>query len=158
MYTNPSLSSALAFFVFARVYYLLYAIAIYIAMHPLFFRGVLRTSLHPTYYVSVLAFVFVLFLFLPFFLSFLLRFLFLLLCSSDLFQSTRDHVQYRIGLTTIAYIIIQCVCVVIPFILDVRLVDARAGVTQDFSTPSFCGARLHFYREKDSAVPFPRRP
>ena len=27
-----------------------------------------------------------------------------------------------------------CVCVVIPFILDVRFVDAPAGVTQDFST------------------------
>ena len=27
-----------------------------------------------------------------------------------------------------------CVCVVIPFILDVRLVDVPAGVTQDFST------------------------
>ena len=28
------------------------------------------------------------------------------------------------------YFSIQCVCVVIPFILDVRLVDAPAGVTQ----------------------------
>ena len=27
-----------------------------------------------------------------------------------------------------------CVCVIIPFILDVRLVDAPAGVTQEFST------------------------
>ena len=26
------------------------------------------------------------------------------------------------------------------------------------SPPSFCGACLHFSREKDSAVPFPRRP
>ena len=31
-------------------------------------------------------------------------------------------------------IYVMCVCVVIPFILDVRLVDAPAGVTQDFST------------------------
>ena len=35
-------------------------------------------------------------------------------------------------------------CVVIPFILDVRLVDVPAGVTQDFSTTSFCGAALIF--------------
>ena len=27
-----------------------------------------------------------------------------------------------------------CVCVFIPFILDVRLVDVPAGVTQDFSS------------------------
>ena len=27
-----------------------------------------------------------------------------------------------------------CVCVVISFILDIRLVDGPAGVTQDFST------------------------
>ena len=50
-------------------------------------------------------------------------------------------------------------CVVIPFILDVRVVvDAPAGVTQEedrteFFPPSFfCGACLHFYREKNSAV------
>ena len=29
------------------------------------------------------------------------------------------------------YILIQCLCVVLPFILDVRLVDAPAGVTQE---------------------------
>ena len=56
-----------------------------------------------------------------------------------------------------------CVCVVIPFILDVRLVDAPAGVTQEEGhrishPPSFCCACLNFSREKDSAVPFPRRP
>ena len=32
----------------------------------------------------------------------------------------------------------------------------RRKVIQDFST--FCGASLKFYREKDLAVPFPRRP
>ena len=31
-------------------------------------------------------------------------------------------------------VVCVCVCVVIPFILDVRLVDAPAGVTQDLST------------------------
>ena len=50
----------------------------------------------------------------------------------------------------------------IPFILDVRLMDVLAGVTQEEGhyrishPPSFCGACLNFYREKDSAVPFPR--
>ena len=48
----------------------------------------------------------------------------------------------------------------------------RRKVTQDFSStgytggrsrrishpPSFCGACLNFSREKDSAIPFPRRP
>ena len=60
-----------------------------------------------------------------------------------------------------------CVCVCVffffPFILDVRLVDVPAGVTQeevqDCSShfPSAVLA-LIFSREKDSAVPFPRRP
>ena len=34
----------------------------------------------------------------------------------------------------------------------------RKKVTQDFHPPSFCGACLNFSREKDSAIPFPRRP
>ena len=45
------------------------------------------------------------------------------------------------------------VCVVIPFILDVKHVDVPAGITQDFST-FLCGTFLNFYREKDSVVPF----
>ena len=32
------------------------------------------------------------------------------------------------------------------------------GRSDRISPPSFCGACLNFYREKDSAVPFPRRP
>ena len=47
--------------------------------------------------------------------------------------------------------------------------DVPAGVTQEeghtggrshriFNPPSFCGACLDFCREKDSAIPFPRRP
>ena len=58
-----------------------------------------------------------------------------------------------------------CVCIVIPFILDaIRLVDVPAGVTTQEEghriphPPSFCGACLNFYREKDPAIPFPRRP
>ena len=60
-----------------------------------------------------------------------------------------------------------CVCVVIPFILDVRLVYVPAGVTQEkghtgershrISPPFFCGACLNFSLEKDSAVHFSRR-
>ena len=49
------------------------------------------------------------------------------------------------------------VCVVIRFILHVRLlVDVPAGATQEeghtgfIHLPSFCGACLTFYREKDS--------
>ena len=34
----------------------------------------------------------------------------------------------------------------------------RRKVTQDFHSPSFCGACLDFSRRKDSAIPFPRRP
>ena len=59
----------------------------------------------------------------------------------------------------------MCVCVVIPFILDVgRLVDVRrAGVTSQeedhtgfLHLPSAVLALI--FTEKDSAVPFPRRP
>ena len=32
------------------------------------------------------------------------------------------------------------------------------GRSHRISPPSFCGACLHFYREKDLAVPLPRRP
>ena len=58
-------------------------------------------------------------------------------------------------------LLLQCVCVAIPFILDVRLVDVPAGVTQEEVTQdstSFCGTCLDFYRQRDSAAPFPRRP
>ena len=58
----------------------------------------------------------------------------------------------------------RVLCVVFSFILDVRLVDVLAGVTQEeghtvFLThlPSAVLA-LIFSREKDSTVPFPRRP
>ena len=44
------------------------------------------------------------------------------------------------------------------------LLDVPAGVTQEGRShrishpPSFCGACLNFSREKDAAIPFPRRP
>ena len=51
-----------------------------------------------------------------------------------------------------------------PFILDIRFVGRTSrghtgGRPHRIShPPSFCGACLNFSREKDSAVPFPRRP
>ena len=58
----------------------------------------------------------------------------------------------------------MCVCVVFPFILDIKFVGRTSrGHTGEKShrishPPSFCGACLIFSREKDSTIPFPRRP
>ena len=53
-------------------------------------------------------------------------------------------------------------CVFFPFILDINGRTSRGhtgGRSHRIShPPSFCGAGLNFSREKDSAVPFPRRP
>ena len=57
-----------------------------------------------------------------------------------------------------------CVCVFFPSILDIKFVGRTSrGHTggrshRIFNPPSFCGACLDFRREKDSAIPFPRRP
>ena len=57
-----------------------------------------------------------------------------------------------------------CVCVSFPFILDIKFAGRTSrGYTggrshRIFHPPSFCGACLNFSREKDSAIPFPRRP
>ena len=52
-----------------------------------------------------------------------------------------------------------------PLFWTLGLLNVPAGVTQTGGRshmishpPSFCGACLNFSREKDSAVPFPRRP
>ena len=56
-----------------------------------------------------------------------------------------------------------CVCVFFPFILDIKFVGRTSrGHTGGRShiishPPSFYGACLNFSREKDSAIPFPRR-
>ena len=76
-----------------------------------------------------------------------------------LFEAFR---QYRI----IAIIVVRtmCVCVFFPSILDIKFVGRTSrGHTggrshRIFNPPSFCGACLDFCREKDSAIPFPRRP
>ena len=57
----------------------------------------------------------------------------------------------------------MCVCVFFPFILDIKFVGRTSrghtgGKSHRISLPpSSCGACLHFSREKDSAIPFPRR-
>ena len=57
-----------------------------------------------------------------------------------------------------------CVCVFFPSILDIKFVGPTSrGHTggrshRNFNPPSFRGACLDFCREKDSAIPFPRRP
>ena len=57
-----------------------------------------------------------------------------------------------------------CVCVFFPSILDIKFVGrtsrGHTGGRSDriFNPPSFCGACLGFCREKDSAIPFSRRP
>ena len=57
-----------------------------------------------------------------------------------------------------------CVCVFFPFILDIQFVGrtsrSHTGGRSDTIShpPSFCGACLNFSREKDSVIPFPRRP
>ena len=59
------------------------------------------------------------------------------------------------------YSISLCVCVVIPFVLDVRFIDVPAGVIQEEGHTGFLhlpsAVHVYFSREKDSAVPFPRR-
>ena len=56
------------------------------------------------------------------------------------------------------------VCVFFPFVLDIKFVGRTSrghigGRSHRIShPPSFCGACLNFSREKDSAIPFPRRP
>ena len=58
----------------------------------------------------------------------------------------------------------QVCCVFFPSILDIKFVGRTSrGHTggrshRIFNPPSFCGACLDFCREKDSAIPFPRRP
>ena len=60
--------------------------------------------------------------------------------------------------------VLLCVCVFFPSILDIKFVGRTSrGHTggrshRIFNPPSFCGACLDFCREKDSAIPFPRRP
>ena len=62
------------------------------------------------------------------------------------------------------YLAVFSVCVFFPFILGIKFVGHTSrghtgGRSHRIShPPSFCGACLNFSREKDSAIPFPRRP
>ena len=78
-----------------------------------------------------------------------------LICAS--FSCT--HHRYEVDT-----VLCVCVCVFFPSILDIKFVGRTSrGHTggrshRIFNPPSFCGACLDFCREKDSAIPFPRRP
>ena len=71
------------------------------------------------------------------------------------------YIVYRQERKLLLYV---CVRVFLPFILDIKFVGRTSrghtgGRSHRIShPPSFCGACLYFSREKDSAIPFPRRP
>ena len=76
---------------------------------------------------------------------------------------------YRIQLSLLYTIYSSLVCVCVFFLLpirsghQVRWTYQPRGHTGErshriFHPPSFCGACLNFSREKDSVIPFPRRP
>ena len=60
------------------------------------------------------------------------------------------------------HVVVCVVCVFFPSILDINGRTSRGHTGgrshRIFNPPSFCGACLDFCREKDSAIPFPRRP
>ena len=78
--------------------------------------------------------------------------------------STPKAIHCKAALGILAYINGVCVCVFFPFILDIKFVGRTSrghtgGRSQRVFHPlSFCGAYLNFFREKDSAIPSPRRP
>ena len=75
-----------------------------------------------------------------------------------------DVLLVTLSKTYTADCVCVCVCVFFPSILDIKFVGRTGrGHTggrshRIFNPPSFCGACLDFCREKDSAIPFPRRP
>ena len=75
-----------------------------------------------------------------------------------------DSLGFDSGLVCVCVCIYVCVCVFFPFILDIKFVGRTSrghtgGRSHRIShPPSFCGACLNFSSEKDSAIPFPRRP
>ena len=80
---------------------------------------------------------------------------------------SRRKMSKRLGGTIIGFkdkTVECCCCVFFPLILDIKFVGRTSlGHTGGRShriphPPSFCGACLNFSREKDSAIPFPRRP
>ena len=82
-------------------------------------------------------------------------------CSAD---HEQDWQPYSVDPYYLLLYVCPCVCVFFPSILDIKFVGRTSrGHTggrshRIFNLPSFCGACLDFCREKDSAIPFPRRP
>ena len=72
---------------------------------------------------------------------------------------------FGLGIRTTAVVILRmtmCVCF-LPIHSGHQVGRTSRGHTggrshRIFNPPSFCGACLDFCREKDSAIPFPRRP
>ena len=84
-------------------------------------------------------------------------------CCVHIYTTTiphRDIYHTLLGMVCVCV----CVCVFFPIILDIKFVGhtsrghTGARSHRIFHPPSFCGACLIFFREKDSAIPFPRRP
>ena len=82
------------------------------------------------------------------------------------YRKYQIYVTVSIALSATEELLV-CVCVCVfssHSFWTSRSLDVTVGVTQDERShrisrpPSFCGARLYFSREKDSAIPFPRRP
>ena len=79
---------------------------------------------------------------------------------------SHTHYWYEVGMLKVPAVLYSsvCVCVFFPSILDIKFVGRTSrGHTggrshRIFNPPSFCGTCLDFCREKDSAIPFPRRP
>ena len=72
--------------------------------------------------------------------------------------------RLMVFLVYVVYVLVSLCCVFFPFILDIKFVGRTSrghtgGRPHRIShpPPSFCGACLNFSREKDSAIPFPRR-
>ena len=89
----------------------------------------------------------------------------------QILQEVQNFVPHDYIKSCTVYTVVQqyvcvcvCVCVFSPFILDIKFVGRTSrghagGRSHRISHPhSFCGACLNFSREKDSAIPFPRRP
>ena len=87
----------------------------------------------------------------------------MLLAPCDHGSGSRDLANVSL-IIIIIIIIMFCVCVFFQFIQDIKFVGRTnrghtGGRSHMISHPlSFCGACLDFSREKDSAIPFPRRP
>ena len=69
--------------------------------------------------------------------------------------------QKSVASSKLIFFYVLCVCFLPIYSEPPSSLDVPAGVTQEEGQTGFlilfCGACLYFSREKDSAVPFPRR-